>query len=104
MVITDRTRRAARTRPKMAAEQRTAACRLRVMYERLVERFGPQQWCPARTAFEVVVGAYLTQNTAWKSVERSIANLEARGVLSMGGLREISEDELRALIRPSGFM
>ncbi len=74
------------------------------MYNRLVERFGPQQWWPAKTAFEVVIGAYLTQNTAWKSVERSIANLEARNILSIDGLRAISEPELRQLIRPSGFM
>jgi endonuclease-3 related protein len=74
------------------------------MYDHLVQRFGPQQWWPAKTAFEVVIGAYLTQNTVWKSVERSIANLEARGVLTIGGLREIQETQLRALIRPSGFM
>jgi len=86
------------------ADLRHAARRLRRMYERLVARFGPQQWWPAKTAFEVVIGATLTQNTAWKSVERSIANLDARGVLSIGGLREISESELRDLIRPSGFM
>jgi endonuclease-3 related protein len=74
------------------------------MYDHLVERFGPQQWWPAKTAFEVVIGAYLTQNTAWKSVERSIANLEARGVLSIDGLRAIPEPDLCDLIRPSGFM
>lgn len=74
------------------------------MYDRLVDLWGPQQWWPARTAFEVVVGAYLTQNTAWTSVERSIANLEARGALSVEGLRGIGEEELRSLIRPSGFM
>lgn len=81
-----------------------AARRLRTLYHRLVERFGPQQWWPARTAFEVVVGAFLTQNTAWTSVERSIANLEARGVLTVAGLRALGEEELRQLIRPSGFM
>ncbi len=74
------------------------------MYNRLVETWGPQQWWPAQTPFEVVIGAYLTQNTAWKSVERSIANLRARGVLSVRGLRAIPETDLRALIRPSGFM
>ena len=87
-----------------AARRRRSARRLHRMYERLVHRFGPQQWWPAKTAFEVVVGAYLTQNTAWKSVERSIANLEARGLLTIGGLRAIPEAELRELIRPSGFM
>lgn len=81
-----------------------AARRLRLLYDRLVERFGPQQWWPADTAFEVVIGAYLTQNTAWKSVERSIANLETRGVLTIERLRELPEPELRELIRPSGFM
>ena len=32
-------------------------------------------WWPARTPFEVIVGAILTQNTAWSNVERAIANL-----------------------------
>ena len=85
-------------------QRRNSARRLRTMYDRLVLRFGPQQWWPAKTAFEVVVGAYLTQNTAWTSVERSIANLRAHGVLSVHGLRAFAESELRQLIRPSGFM
>jgi endonuclease-3 related protein len=80
------------------------AKRLRKIYQRLVNRFGPQQWWPAKSAFEVVLGAYLTQNTAWTSVERSIANLEARRALTPAGLRAIDEVELRELIRPSGFM
>ena len=74
------------------------------MYDRLVALWGPQQWWPAQSAFEVVIGAYLTQNTAWTSVERSIANLRAGGILSFEGLCAIPEDELRQLIRPSGFM
>jgi endonuclease-3 related protein len=84
--------------------QQTAACHLRALYHQLAERFGPQQWWPAKSAFEVVVGAYLTQNTAWTSVERSIANLSARGALTPAGLRPVDETELRQLIRPSGFM
>ncbi len=74
------------------------------MYDHLVERYGLQQWWPAKTSFEVVIGACLTQNTAWKSVVRSIANLRAHGALSPRGLRPIPEAELRSLIRPSGFM
>lgn len=83
---------------------RHAAARLRALYDRLVATYGPQSWWPAQTAFEVVVGAYLTQNTAWKSVERSIANLESHGILTLEGLRTIPEEQLRELIRPSGFM
>src|SRR5580658_5847126 len=100
-----KTRRATARKPEPSRRHpNPSARRLRSMYEHLLERFGPQQWWPAKTAFEVVIGAYLTQNTAWKSVERSIANLEARGVLSIDGLRAIPEPDLRDLIRPSGFM
>jgi endonuclease-3 related protein len=96
-----------RLRPKRNSAQTVpsaAAPRLRALYDRLVVTYGPQAWWPARTAFEVVVGAYLTQNTAWKAVERSIANLESHGILSIDGLRRIPEGKLRELIRPSGFM
>ena len=65
--------------------------------------YGPQQWWPATTPFEVILGAYLTQNTAWKAVERSLANLRAAGALTPRGLRELPLAKLRRLIRPSGF-
>ena len=81
-----------------------AVSRLRTIYERLVGTYGPQQWWPAKTPLEVVVGAYLTQNTAWTTVEKSLRNLESHGLLSVEGLRAISEEELRVHIRPSGYM
>ncbi len=81
-----------------------AAAGLRLLYAALVEAYGPQHWWPAKTALETIVGAYLTQNTAWRNVERSIANLADAGVLSVAGLRAIDIDALRVLIRPSGYM
>jgi endonuclease-3 related protein len=81
-----------------------AARRLREFYSCLVEAYGPQQWWPAKTPFEVVIGAYLTQNTAWTSVEKSIANLASGGLLSVAAIRALPEQELRELIRPSGYM
>ena len=74
------------------------------MYDHLVSVYRSQQWWPAETPFEVVIGAYLTQNTSWRGVERSIANLREKNALSVSGIREIPEEELRSLIRPSGFM
>jgi endonuclease-3 related protein len=81
----------------------TPAERLRSMHDLLAAAYGPQHWWPADSPFEVILGAYLTQNTAWKAVERSLANLRGAGALSLGGLRAIPMDELQALIRPSGF-
>lgn len=81
----------------------TPAQRLRRMHDLLAQAYGPQAWWPAETPFEVVLGAYLTQNTTWKSVERSLANLRQAGALTLDGLRSISVEALQKLIRPSGF-
>lgn len=83
---------------------KTPASILRRMYAALADIYGPQHWWPAQTPFEVVVGAYLTQNTSWRAVEKSIANLKSHGVLTLSGLRDIAEEDLRALVQPSGFM
>jgi endonuclease-3 related protein len=77
--------------------------RLRKLHELLENTYGPQHWWPAKTPFEVVLGAYLTQNTSWTAVERSLANLRSAGALTPSGLRELPLEELKALIRPSGF-
>jgi endonuclease-3 related protein len=74
------------------------------MHDLLAAAYGPQHWWPARTPFEVILGAYLTQNTAWKAVERSLANLRAAGALNLDGLRAVPLAKLRRLIRPSGFI
>lgn len=80
-----------------------AARRLRHMYDLLAAAYGAQHWWPARTAFEVVLGAYLTQNTAWKAVERSLENLRRADALTVQGIRALPVDALRVLIAPSGF-
>ena len=73
------------------------------VYDRLLRHFGPQGWWPADTAFEVVIGAILTQNTAWTNVERAIENLRRAGVLSPEELHEIEESPLALLLRPAGY-
>jgi endonuclease III related protein len=83
--------------------QPTPAERLRRMHDALATAYGPQHWWPAETPFEVILGAFLTQNTAWKSVERSLANLRAADALTLDGLRSVPLNELQTLIRPSGF-
>ncbi len=82
----------------------TPARLLRRYYEALVETYGPQHWWPSETALETIVGAYLTQNTSWRNVERSIANLKASESLSVDALRALPMEELQTLIRPSGYM
>jgi len=69
----------------------------------LFAEYGPQQWWPADSPFEVIVGAVLTQSAAWTNVEKAIANLRSAGALSPEGIRSLPEAELAALIRPSGY-
>ena len=79
------------------------AQRLRRIHDQLARAYGPQHWWPAETPFEVIVGAYLTQNTSWKAVEVSLSNLRSAGALNLEGLRALSVEQLQDLIRPSGF-
>ncbi len=76
---------------------------LREVYDRLLARFGPQRWWPAETRFEVMVGAVLTQATAWGNVEKAIARLKSAGALSPEGIRRLPVDELAHLVYPSGY-
>jgi endonuclease-3 related protein len=82
---------------------KSAAQRLRRMHDRLMAAYGAQEWWPAETPFEVIVGAYLTQNTSWKAVERSLDQLRAAGVFSLDALRAVPVARLQQLITPSGF-
>jgi endonuclease-3 related protein len=72
-------------------------------YTALLSRYGPQNWWPARSRFEVIVGAYLTQNTNWSNVEKALLNLRRARRLSVISMRETPIDELEQLIRPSGY-
>ena len=72
------------------------------LYRRLYSAYGPQDWWPAETAFEVMVGAVLTQNTAWTNVEKAIAHLKDAGALALMPMARMTERRLARLIRPSG--
>jgi len=76
---------------------------IREIYRELAHLWGPQHWWPAETQFEVIVGAYLTQNTSWTNVEKALHNLRAAGRLSEDGIRSASLPELESLVRPAGY-
>lgn len=76
---------------------------LNTIYERLFNAFGPQRWWPAKTRFEVIVGAILTQNTNWGNVEKALNNLEKNRLLSPRALKDIPPKKLASLIRPAGY-
>lgn len=76
---------------------------LRQFYAALLKSFGPQGWWPARTRWEVICGAILTQNTTWTNAARAIKNLRQAGVLGRGRMLELPLQELETLIRPAGF-
>jgi len=85
-----------------AALARPAIDGVAQVYERLRGHRGPSGWWPAETPFEVCVGAILVQNTAWPNVEKALCSLRAAGRLSYEGLAGLGQEELAALIRPSG--
>jgi len=76
---------------------------LMTLYRRLYRAYGPQQWWPAETRFEVMVGAVLTQNTAWTNVEKAIENLRRADALEAERLLALRSGRLARLIRPAGY-
>ena len=73
------------------------------IYNLLLERFGPRHWWPARSPFEMMVGAVLTQAVAWRNVEQAIGNLEAAGLLSPQGIYQAETAVIEQLIRPTRY-
>ena len=73
------------------------------VYHRLYQRYGPQRWWPGDTAFEVIIGAILTQSASWTNVDKALDNLKANGLLEPAALRDIPLEELASLIRPSVY-
>ena len=86
----------------MSGRPKTARV-LEAIYARIMDAYGPQGWWPGDGPFETIVGAVLTQNTAWTNVDRALANLRAAGAMSPAAIREMPEAELAELVRPSGY-
>ncbi len=72
-------------------------------YRTLYRAWGCQHWWPAQSRFEVVVGAFLTQNTAWTNVERAMQQLRAARLLNVDGIRKVPRRRLETLIRSAGY-
>jgi len=76
---------------------------IRSYFETLYQLWGRQHWWPAESPFEVIVGAYLTQNTSWTNVERALASMRQARVLSISGIRRTPLPQLERLIRSAGY-
>jgi len=87
------------------AQQRAATPgeTLRQFYLTLLESLGPQGWWPARTRLEIILGAILTQNTAWRNAWLALKNLRKAGLLTWRALRRAYLRELESCVRPAGF-
>ncbi len=75
----------------------------RAVYDDLYRAWGPQHWWPGRTRFEIIVGAILTQNTAWTNVEKAIRRLRIERALNPKSLHRADLRTLAEWIRPAGY-
>ena len=72
-------------------------------YDLMADHFGPTNWWPGDSDFEIAVGAILTQNTAWRNVEKALANLTSENLLSPRAILDCGEARLEMALKPSGF-
>jgi len=77
--------------------------RIERIYGRLKGYYGAMHWWPGDSAFEIMVGAILTQNTNWRNVERALENVKRENCLEPAALWKCSDSDIERMIRPSGF-
>lgn len=75
--------------------------KMTTVYDKLMKHYGYREWWPAKTDYEMMLGAVLTQNTTWKNVEKAIHNLGDR--LNPNSILDMKNKTLAELIRPSGY-
>jgi endonuclease-3 related protein len=83
------------------------------LYENLLNLFGKQKWWPidyqyhqknkSDPRFEIMIGAILTQNTAWDNVEKALTNLKTNKTLTINRIVDENIENIRTMIQPSGF-
>jgi len=76
---------------------------LKRIYSLLYKHYGPRHWWPGDTRLEIIIGAILTQNTAWTNVEKAIKNLKRERLLTVKGLFRVPKKRLARLIKPAGY-
>jgi endonuclease III related protein len=91
------------TQPRTTLKPLSKQAQLRDYYRTLYRAWGRQHWWPGRTRLEVIVGAYLVQNTAWTNVEQALRRLRAAGLLNLRGLRRAPLSQLESMIRSAGY-
>ena len=86
--------------------------KLKQIFNILLKEYGPQGWWPVQgkyysdksknknEIFEICIGAILTQNTAWKNVEKALKNLYP---ISPIKIKELSDEKLKTAIQPAGY-
>ena len=87
----------------MTGDRAAQAIPLPEIFRRLYDAHGPQRWWPGESEFEVIVGAILTQSTAWVNVEKALAAMKAAGCWSFEAIMELPETDLASMIRSSGY-
>ena len=73
------------------------------VYRKLHAVHGPQYWWPGDSAFEIMVGAVLTQNTAWTNVKKAIVNLKKAKAFTPKAIVKAPHRQLAGWLKPSGY-
>jgi endonuclease-3 related protein len=76
---------------------------LEELLSRLEARYEAGSWWPSSSAFEVMVGAILTQQTNWRNVERALQLIREGSGLEVSAMASTPLEELEEMVRPAGF-
>lgn len=75
--------------------------KLHLVYDKMLEHFGPRGWWPGDSDFEICVGAILTQSVSWKNVAKAIDNLKNAGLLNLNKMYQAAPEAIENCIIPT---
>ena len=73
------------------------------IYNSLLNSYGERNWWPAKTRFEVIVGAVLVQNVSWSNAEKAVNNLKRNNLLNPTSMHKASIKRIAPIIKSSRF-
>jgi len=71
------------------------------IYKILFNHFGHQNWWPADTRDEIIIGSILTQSVSWQNVDKAINNLKQNNQISLEVLHSSTAEVIAPLIIPT---
>lgn len=73
------------------------------LYQKMLREMEPTGWWPAESKAEIIIGAFMIQNTTQANAERAVANFRKHTAFDPDQIRALPLETMQEYVRPAGF-